>query len=64
MRKGAKAQNINEIIGTVDEELYDVIYYALAIANIYDVDIEEVARVKSHITESKYPSDVKFEVGR
>jgi len=48
----------------VDEELYDVIYYALAIANIYNIDIETVAKVKSELTESKYPSKVKFEEGR
>ena len=59
-----KAQNSTEILGTVDEELFDVIYYALAIANIYDIDIEQVAKVKSQMTESKYPSDVKFEEGR
>ena len=34
MRKGLKAQNSSEIVGTIDEELYDVIYYALAIANL------------------------------
>jgi len=64
MRKGMKAENSTDIIGTVDEELYDVIYYALAIANIYNIDIETVAKVKSELTESKYPSKVKFEEGR
>ncbi len=64
MRKGLKADNSTDISGTVDEELFDVIYYALAIANIYDVDIEQVAKVKSHMTESKYPSTVKFEENR
>ena len=34
MRKGLKADNSTNISGTVDEELFDVIYYALAIANI------------------------------
>ncbi len=64
MRKGLKAQNGSEIVGTIDEELYDVIYYALAIANIYGIDIEAVAKVKSALTESRYPSGVKFEEGR
>jgi len=64
MRKGIKAQTSTEISGTVDEELWDVIYYALAIANIYDIDIEQVAKVKSEINESKYPSTVKFEENR
>ena len=64
MRKGLKAPNANEIKGTIDEELWDVIYYALAIANIYDVDIEHVIKVKSEMNESRYPSNVKFEEGR
>ena len=64
MRKELKAQNSSEIIGTVDEELYYIIYYALAIANIYDIDIEKVAKVKSEMTEIRYPSNVKFEEGR
>ena len=64
MRKGSKAQNSTDILGTVDEELWDVIYYALAIANIYDIDIEQVAKVKSEMNESRYPSKVKFEEGR
>lgn len=64
MRKDLKAQNSNEIKGTIDEALWDVIYYALAIANIYDVDIEQVIKVKSEMNESRYPSTVKFEEGR
>ncbi len=64
MRKGRNAQNGSDIVGTIDEELYDVIYYALAIANIYGIDIETVAKVKSELTESRYPSGVKFEEGR
>lgn len=61
MRKGLKAENSNELKGTIDEELWDVIYYALAIANLYDVDIEQVIKVKSKMNESRYPSKVKFE---
>ena len=64
MRKGLKAQNSTDILWTVDEELWDVINYALAIANIYCIDIEQVAKVKSWMNESRYPSKVKFEEGR
>ena len=64
MRKGLKAQNSNEIKGTIDEELWDVIYYAIAIANIYDIDIEQVIKTKSEMNEDRYPSKVKFEEGR
>lgn len=64
MRKGLKAQDANDIKGTIDEEIWDVIYYALAIANLYDVDVEAVIKRKAEINESRYPSPVKFEENR
>lgn len=64
MRKGLKATDPEDIKGTIDEELWDVIYYAIALANIYGVDLEEVIRVKSAMNESRYPSPVKFEQDR
>ena len=64
MRKGLKAQNPEDIKGTIDEELWDVIYYAIAIANIYDIDLEQVIKSKAHLSEEKYPSAVVFEENR
>ena len=64
IRKGIKADTPNEFKGTIDEEVWDVIYYALAIANIYDIDIEQVIKNKSEMNESRYPTKVKFEEGR
>lgn len=64
MRKGLKAENTTDLKGTIDEELWDVIYYALAIANIYGIDIEQVAKIKSEMSDRKYPTSVKFEAGR
>ena len=64
MRKGLKAENPADIQGTVDEELWDVIYYALAIANLYGIDIEQVAKTKSELSDRKYPTSVRFETGR
>lgn len=64
IRKDLKAQNEADIIGTIDEELWDVIYYTLAIANLYDIDIEQVIRAKTSLSERKYPSGVRFETGR
>lgn len=64
MRKGLKASDPEDIKGTIDEELWDVIYYAIALANIYGVDLEEVIRVKSAMNERRYPSPVKFEQDR
>ena len=64
MRKDLKAENLEQIKGTIDEELWDVIYYTLAIANIYDIDLEEVIKAKEELNQRKYPSDVVFEENR
>lgn len=64
MRNGLTAQNSEDIKSTIDEELWDVIYYAIAIANIYDIDLEESIKRKTQISEAKYPSSVKFEENR
>ena len=64
MRKGLKAQNSEDIKGTIDEELWDVIYYAIAIANLYDIDLEQVIKTKSKMNQIRYPSSVVFEEGR
>ena len=64
MRKGLKAQNDKDIKGTIDEELWDVIYYAIAIANIYDIDLEQVIKTKSEMNQIRYPSSVIFEENR
>ena len=64
MRKGLKAQNTEDIKGTIDEEIWDVIYYAIAIANLYDIDLEQVIKTKSEMNQSRYPSSVVFEENR
>lgn len=61
MRKGLKATSPEDIKGTIDEELWDVVYYTLAIANIYDIDLEKVIKVKEEMNRTRYPSSVKFE---
>lgn len=42
------------IKNTIDEELYDVIYYLLAIANLYDIDVEEAFLLKNELNDQKY----------
>lgn len=62
MRKNLKAKTLDDIKGTIDEEIWDVIYYALAIANIYDIDVEQVIKAKEGMNALRYPSsDVAFE---
>ena len=64
MRKGLKARNSKDIKGTIDEEIWDVIYYAIAIANLYDIDLEQVIKTKSEMNQIRYPSTVMFEENR
>ena len=64
MRKGLKASDDSNIEGTLDEELWDVIYYVLAIANLYDIDLEQVIKAKEDLNQRRYPSAVEFEVNR
>lgn len=43
-----------QIKGTVDEELYDVLYYVLAIANLYEVDMERAVVLKEEHNRVRY----------
>lgn len=49
---------------TIDEELWDVVYYALAIANCYDIDLEQVIAEKERLNQEKYHTEFPFEMGR
>lgn len=61
MRKGNKSETPQNIKGTIDEELWDVIYYAISIANCYNIDLETVIKNKEDINNKKYNSGVVFE---
>jgi len=64
MRNDAKAPDMAHLVGSIDEELWDVMYYALAIANLYDIDMEQVIKAKAALSESRYPSPFPFEQNR
>jgi len=64
MRKGNVAADAENIKDTIDEELWDIIYYAVAIANCYDIDLEQVIKVKENINNKKYNNDIVFEQNR
>ncbi|MCL2003611.1 MAG: hypothetical protein FWG72_06375 [Oscillospiraceae bacterium] len=54
MRKNASPAAVETFKGSIEEEIYDVIYYALAIANCYDIDVEKWIYVKEKINDEKY----------
>lgn len=64
MRKDILYQNSNSIKGTIDEEIWDVIYYALAIANCYDINVESAIKIKEEINNKKYNTGIVFEANR
>ena len=64
MRKDVVCGENGSIKGTIDEELWDVIYYALAIANCYDIDMERTIKIKEEINNKKYNTGIEFEENR
>lgn len=64
MRKELLSKPNESIKGTIDEEIWDIIYYALAIANCYDIDLEKVMKEKEELNRIKYNSDIVFEENR
>ena len=64
MHKGLRPRSSEEFRGTVDEELWDVIYFALAIANCYGIDMESVSPQKEAFNNIRYPGPAPFELDR
>jgi len=52
--KNATPATEEALKGTIEEEIYDVIYYALALANCYDIDVEKWIYVKEKLNDAKY----------
>ena len=44
----------NNIKGTIEEELSDVLYYVLMIANTYNIDLEDCFRKKEELNRVRY----------
>lgn len=53
IRKDKRMVN-DEIKGTIEEELYDVLYYIIRLANVYDIDLEKSIFLKEEINAKKY----------
>jgi len=54
MRKDVRYGETQTIKGSLEEELYDVLYYVVALSNTYEVDLETVMRLKEPISCAKY----------
>jgi NTP pyrophosphatase (non-canonical NTP hydrolase) len=53
--KGTTYENghSDTIKGTIYEELYDVIFYCLALANVYGIDMEQAVSLKETINQAR-----------
>lgn len=54
IRKDKRMGTDGKIKGTIEEELYDVLYYVMAIANQYEVDMEQCFQLKEALNQKKY----------
>ena len=61
IRKNKIRIDNSSVKGTIDEEIWDVIYYAIAIANCYDIDLEKTIKDNEKINAEKYNSDIIFQ---
>ncbi|WP_291579394.1 MazG nucleotide pyrophosphohydrolase domain-containing protein [Clostridium sp. UBA6640] len=43
----------NKIKGTIEEKLYDILYYNLVLANAYDINLEECFYLKEELNRKK-----------
>lgn len=50
----------NNIKGTIEEELSDVLYYTLMIANTYDIDLEKCFRLKEELNAKRYGHKIRL----
>lgn len=56
-----RRMNDENIKGTIEEELSDVLYYVLMIANTYDIDLETVFRLKEELNSKRYNYKLKID---
>ena len=53
IRKNVRFDGKN-IKGTIEEEVFDVFYYVIAIANDYGIDLEKIFYIKDELNKVKY----------
>ena len=61
IRKVKRLDDNNAIKGTIEEELYDVLYYIICLANMYDINLEECMFLKEKLNAEKYNRNSIFD---
>jgi NTP pyrophosphatase (non-canonical NTP hydrolase) len=54
LRKDKRLHDTGEIKGTVEEELCDVLYYVVALANVYDINLDRCFQLKDELNKVKW----------
>ena len=60
IRKGKRMEG-NNIKGNIEEEISDVLYYVLMIANTYDIDLEDCFRMKEELNRVRYGHTLRID---
>ena len=47
--------------GSIEEELWDIMYYTLCIANEYGIDMDKWIRIKEDFNNKRYNPDAKYD---
>ena len=61
IRKDRRMAENGDIKGTMEEELYDVLYYTIYLANLYGIDLTQCAMLKEKLNSEKYGRKSIFE---
>jgi len=61
IRKNKRMEKGESIKGTIEEELQDVLYYIVCLANINDIDLQECVYLKEKLNCEKYSRKNMFE---
>jgi NTP pyrophosphatase (non-canonical NTP hydrolase) len=54
LRKGKRLDDTGEIKGTIEEELCDVLYYVVALANVYEINLDRCFKLKDELNKVKW----------
>ena len=61
IRGGRHATGEEDIKNTLEEEVFDVLYYLLAFANANQIDLETWIPIKETFNNRRYPSGMAFD---
>jgi NTP pyrophosphatase (non-canonical NTP hydrolase) len=54
IRKDKRHNKTESIKGTIEEELVDVLYYVISLANVYEINLEKCFELKDKLNKVKW----------